>query len=39
MDWMFTITFDQVIMAAITCLILREIALVAAPSLVQGEED
>ncbi len=39
MDWMFTITFDQVVMAAIVCLTLREIALIAAPSLVRSQDD
>ncbi len=36
MDWLFQVSFDSVVMAAITCLVLREVMILALPDAVAG---
>ena len=36
MDWLTTITFDMVLMSAITCLMVREVLIVALPDRIAG---
>ena len=36
MDWLTTITFDMVLMSAITCLMIREALIVALPDTIAG---
>jgi hypothetical protein len=36
MDWMLAITFDTIVMTAITCLIVREALIIAMPDRIAG---
>jgi hypothetical protein len=36
MDWMLAITFDTIVMSAITCLIVREAMIIALPDRLAG---
>lgn len=36
MDWLFTISFDNIVMSAITCLVLREVFIAALPDSIAG---
>ena len=36
MDWMLAITFDTIVMSAITCLIIREAMILALPDSIAG---
>jgi hypothetical protein len=36
MDWMLAISFDTIVMSAITCLIIREAMILALPDRVAG---
>ena len=36
MDWLFTVSFDSIVMSAISCLILREVMILALPDSVAG---
>lgn len=36
MDWLFAVSFDTVVMSAITCLMLREVMILALPDEIAG---
>lgn len=36
MEWLFTVSFDTLVMSAITCLVLREVFIVALPDDIAG---
>lgn len=36
MDWLFTISFDTLVMSAITCLVIREALIMALPDAIAG---
>ncbi len=36
MDWLFAVSFDTLVMSAITCLVLREVFIVALPDEIAG---
>ena len=36
MDWLFVVSFDNVLMSAVSCLVLREIMILALPDAVAG---
>ncbi len=36
MDWMFAVSFDTVVMSAITCLMIREAMIIALPDRIAG---
>ena len=36
MDWLYTVSFDNIVMAAITCLVLREVFILTLPDEIAG---
>ncbi|MEM6823906.1 MAG: hypothetical protein AAF566_02240 [Pseudomonadota bacterium] len=36
MDWLLTVSFDNIVMSAISCLILREVMILALPDSIAG---
>ena len=36
MDWLLTVSFDSIVMSAITCLVLREVMILALPDSIAG---
>jgi hypothetical protein len=36
MDWLLTVSFDNIVMSAITCLVLREVFLATLPDSIAG---
>ena len=36
MDWLFALSFDNIVMSAITCLVLREIFILTLPDEIAG---
>jgi hypothetical protein len=36
MDWLFTVSFDNIVMSAISCLVLREVFILTLPDHIAG---
>lgn len=36
MDWLLSVSFDNIVMSAITCLVLREVMILALPDSIAG---